>query len=219
MNRQSLIDLASNSVKNYSTNVYPSLVDWLDEGQIDIVRRTECFTDTKTLTSVSGTREYQLGTDVMKILAITYDSKEVQPTTLEQAGFYNDYPSETNATPSHYYIKMTTNPIIGFTPAPGTSSLTISVHYVKRPDSLVTTTNNPVIPEQYQRLIVKFAMYNVLIKDVKLDTLTLWQKEYLDGVSRMAEEIRNFDKKKSKRMEPYGTEHRQKSLKSYSRRA
>jgi hypothetical protein len=112
---------------------------------------------------------------------------------------------------------MTTNPIVGFTPTPDTSNKVISVHYVKRPDSLVISTNDPVIPEQFQRLIVKFAMYNVLIKDVKVETLSLWQKEYVDGVSRMAEEIRNFDKKKSKRMEPYGNEHRQKSLKSYSR--
>lgn len=217
MNRQQLIDLASNSLKNYSSNIYPSLVDWLDEGQIDIVRRTECFTDTKSLSSVSGTREYALGADVMKILNVTYNNAEIQPTSLEQAGYYNDYPAETNGTPSHYYIKMTTNPLIGFTPTPGTTSLVISVHYVKRPDSLVTTTNNPVIPEQFQRLIVKFAMYNVLIKDVKVETLSLWQREYVDGVSRMAEEIRNFDKKKSKRMEPYGNEHRQKSLKAYTR--
>jgi hypothetical protein len=84
MNRQQLIDLASNSIKNYSTNIYPSLVDWLDEGQIDIVRRTECFTDTKSILSVDGTREYALGVDVMKILNITYDSKELQPTSLER---------------------------------------------------------------------------------------------------------------------------------------
>lgn len=216
MNRQSLIDLATNSIKNYSTNIYPSLVDWLDEGQIDIVRRTECYTATKSILSVDGTREYQLGADVMKILAITYNNKEVQPTSQEQAGYYNDMPSEGEGTPTHYYLKMSTIPLIGFTPIPDTSGLAITVHYVKRPETLLTITNDPVIPEQYQRLIVKFAMYNVLIKDVKTETLTLWQKEYIDGVSRMSEEIRNFDVKKSKRMEPYGNEHRQKSMKAYS---
>ena len=217
MTRQQLIDLATNSIKNYSSNIYSSLVDWLDEGQIDIVRRTECFTDTKSISSVDGTREYPLGTDVMKILAIHYNSQEVQPASIEQMNYYAAYPAEASeGTPTHYYIKMTTNPIIGFTPIPDTSDLVISVHYVKRPDSLVTTTNNPVIPEQFRRLIVKYAMYNVLIKDVKLDTLTLWQKEYVDGVNRMAEEIRNFDKKKSKRMEPYGNEHKRKSMKAYS---
>lgn len=217
MTRQSLIDLATNSIKNYSTKIYSSLAEWLDEGQIDIVRRTECYTATKSLTSVDGTREYELGTDVMKILAITYDSEEVQPTTQEQAGYYNDYPGEAaEGTPTHYYVKITTNPLIGFTPVPDTSAKTISVHYVKRPESLVTITNNPVIPEQFQRLIVKFAMYNCLITDVKTDTLALWQREYVDGVNRMAEEIRNFDKKKSKRMEPYGNEHKRKSMKAYS---
>jgi hypothetical protein len=131
--------------------------------------------------------------------------------------YYNDYPGEAEGTPSHYYLKMSANPLLGFTPTPDISSKVISIHFVKRPDSLLVTTNSPVIPEQYQRLIVKFAMYNVLIKDVKVDTLSLWQREYLDGVTRMAEEVRNFDKKKSKRMEPYGNEHRQKSLKAYSR--
>ena len=218
MTRQQLIDLATNSIKNYSSNIYPSLVDWLDEGQIDIVRRTECYTGTKTIQSVDGTREYALGTDVMKILSITYDNKEIQPSTFEQMQYYNDYPAEgSEGTPTHYYIKMTTNPLIGFTPVPSTSDLVISVHYVKRPESLVTVSNDPVIPEQFQRLIAKFAMYNVLIKDVKIDTLKLWQQEYENGVNRMSEEIRNFDKKKSKRMEPYGTEHRQKSMKAFSR--
>ena len=217
MTRQTLIDLATNSIKNYSSNIYPSLIEWLDEGQIDIVRRTECYTGTKNLASVDGQREYELGVEVMKILGLTYDSKEIQPASIEQMNYYAAYPAEASeGTPTHYYTKMATNPLIGFTPIPDTSDLVIALHYVKRPESLVTTTNNPVIPDHYQRLIVKFAMYNVLITDVKVDTLTLWQKEYVDGVNRMAEEIRNFDKKKSKRMEPYGNEHKRKSMKAYS---
>ena len=51
---------------------------------------------------------------------------------------------------------------------------------------------------------------DVLLTTVRLTTLSV------DGVSRMAEEIRNFDKKKSKRMEPYGNEHKRKSMKAYS---
>lgn len=218
MTRQELIDLATNSIKNYSTNIYPSLVDWLDEGQLDIVRRTECYTATKSLTSVDGTREYELGTDILRLLFVTYNNLEVQPTTLEQMQYYNDYPAESaEGTPEFYYVKMTTNPLIGFTPIPSTSGHTISVHYVKRPLPLTTISNNPVIPEPYQRLIVKYAMYNVLIKDVKTDTLTLWQREYEQGVNRMAEEIRNFDKRKAKTMVPYGNEHRGKSMKAYTR--
>lgn len=218
MTRQELIDLATNSIKNYSTNIYPSLVDWLDEGQIDIVRRTGCYTASKDLTSVDGTREYELGTDVMRLLFVTYNGKQVQPASQEQMQFYADYPSESaEGTPTHYYVKMTTNPLLGFTPVPGTSGLTIAVHYVKRPPTLLTVGNSPVIPEQFQRLIVKFAMYNVLIKDVKVDTLTLWQREYEQGVNRMAEETRNFDVRRLPSFAPYGTEHRQKSMKAYTR--
>ena len=218
--RQGLLDLFSGAIKNYSTSIYdPNLVaNWMDEGQIDIVLRTQCLTDTKSILTVASTREYALGTDVMKVLALTLDGKEVQPSSQEQMAYYASYPAETaNGTPTHYYIKMATNPLIGFTPIPDTSGQVISLHYLRRPASLMVTANNPEIPEQYQRLIVKFAMYNVLIKDVKKDTLALWKEEYEKGVERMAEAMRNFDKKASKSMKFYGTEHKAKSMQLMTR--
>lgn len=215
MNRSQMIDLFQMSCKNYSTNAYPPnlVAHWLDEAQIDIVLRTRCYTSTKTLTSVDGTREYNAGTDILQILHMMYNDLEIQPASFEQIQLLNGYPSEGEGTPTVYYIRMSDNPVIGFSPIPDTSSLDIDIIYVKRPPDLTNTANNPVIPEQYHRLIVEGALYHNLVKDVKFEVAERWKMDYERRVERMAAEIRGLLRPKQLRMAPYDVENRNKHLK------
>lgn len=217
MNNASLVGLFKEATKNWSANWgSESLIrEWLDEGQIDIVLRTNCYEDYKDLTTVAAQREYSMGTDLLKVLHVLCNNAEVQPATMEQCQFYNNYPSETAGTPTHYYIRQGGNPALGFSPPPSTGDLSVRVHYLKRPPTLTNTDNDPVIPEAYHRLIVQHAMWNVLIKDAKFETAQKWLDEYERRVNRMAGEIRSFSKPKRKQFVPYGTEHQQKNLKAF----
>jgi hypothetical protein len=218
MNNAQLVNLFKESTKNYSSNWGSEALigEWLDEGQIDIILRTGCYNSSKNLTSVASQREYSLGSDVMKVNHVLFNSLEVQPTTMEQAQLQNGYPSETAGTPTHFYIRMEDVPYLCFTPPPSTDALTIAVHYLKRPPTLTSTDNNPVIPEQYHRLIVQHAMYNVLIKDAKMETASKWLDQYERRVTRMVAELNGYAKQRRKGFVPYGDEHLQKTLKSFT---
>jgi len=80
---------------------------------------------------------------------------------------------------------------------------------------LTTTTNDPVLPDAYQRLIVTYALYRSLEKDVKMETADRYHRQYLQDVADMRTQLINWDKKKLPSMVPYSRGHKQRSLARY----
>lgn len=222
MTRSELIDMFKTVAKNHSPNAYSDdlITHFLDEGQIDIVLRTGCYTASKTLTSISGEDTYKLGSDIMKVLWVAYDNKQIDGTTVDQAHMFGDYPGAGSGTPSYYFIQMNNagndnEPILVFSNPPDEDSKNITVFYVKRPPKMWAssgTTSDPVIPEQYHRLIVEYALYGALWRDVKFETADRWKRQYDERVMRMVGEMSTFDAKRRKRWIPDSSENRQKSI-------
>jgi hypothetical protein len=219
MTNAEALALFQEQVKNYSSNIIsPSLArHWMDEGQIDIVRKTGCVTTDATVNVTASTREYDLPTDVLKIKHIKYYDgttyTKLEGTTEDALEEGTDYPNETATDPPrYYYIKQAGTPTIGLSPKPKTTtSNAIQVHYVQRPATLTTTTNDPAIPEPYQRLIVTYALYRCLEKDVKNETADRYHNQYLHDVADMKTQLINWDKKRRPAMVAYDRSHKQRT--------
>lgn len=219
MTNDEMLAMFKDQVKNHSISIFPDSLTrhWFDEGQIDIARRTACVTTDSNITSVASQREYSMPTDVLRLLHINwYDGttySRLEGTTLDALEVYEDYPNETAGTPTHYYIKQGSTPTIGFYPKPSASQANaVTIHYLKRPTNLTTSSTNPNIPEPYHRLIVQYALYRCLQKDAKTDTADRYYSQYLREVEMMRGDLNSWDRKRRLRLVPYDRDHRQRSL-------
>lgn len=226
MTNAQLLALFKEQIKNYSTSTFSEelIRHWFDEGQIDIVRRTGVNTTDSNLNSVAEQREYDLPTDILRLIHVTYYNTStyhrLEAATLDEMETFGDYPGETSTlNPTHYYIKQGQTPKIGLYPKPSTSHASgIQTHYVKRPSNLTDSSKSPDIPEAYQRLIVLYALWRCLQKDVKNETSDRYYTEYLREVDRMKYDLQNWDKKRKVQMQPFRREHRQKFFTRFSGR-
>lgn len=219
MTNAELLIMFKDQVKNHSTSIFSDALarNWFDEGQIDIVRTTECLTVDADVSSVADQREYDLPVDILRFLYINYydgtDYFRLHSATLDELEVYEDYPEEDSSTPQYYYIKQRSTPKIGLYPKPDASQTNaMSIYYVQRPTNLTISTNNPNIPEPYHRLIIQFALYRCLQKDVKNETADRYHRQYLNDLERMRYDLNNWDKKRKLKMVPYDREHRQRNV-------
>lgn len=215
MTNSELVTLIQDQLKGYSTSIFPATLvrEWMDEGQIDIVRRTGCVTTTGTINVTASTREYSMPSDILKVKHVYYydgtNYLRLHQTTLDELETYFDFPNESAGTPTHYYIKMAGTPTIGLYPKPDTTvANAISVYYVQRPSTLTTAATNPAIPEPYHRLIALYAMWRLLQKDVKDETADRYQALYEQQMQQMSHDMKNWDRKQRLRMRPYGRDQR-----------
>jgi len=220
MTNAELLDLFEDQVKNHSASIFPPALvrNWFDEGQIDIVRRTECISTDNNIASVADQRGYNLPTDVLRILHIKfYDGTNHFPldgVSENEMEEYGDYPDETSATPStHYFVKLGATPELNLYPTPSASQANaIKVRYLQRPTKLEPGGSNPVIPEPYHRLIVLYALWRCLQKDVKNKTGDRYKAEYEQQLMQMQHDLRNWDRKTKPKMLPYTREHKRRSM-------
>lgn len=215
MTNSELVTLFESQAKAYSSNIFPTTLvrEWLDEGQIDLVRRSECLVGNTTVNLTANTREYNLATDILRLKHIYYTDGtnyyRLHRSSLDELETYGDFPGETAGDPTHYYISMAATPVIGLYPTPdSTVSNGLKYWYVKRPTDLTTAANDPNIPEPYHRVIVLYALWRSLQKDVKNETADRYFQLYEREAEKMVHDMRNWDGKRRLRMRPYNTDQR-----------
>jgi len=222
MTNAQLLSLFQDQVKNYSTSIISESLarNWMDEGQIDIANRTGCLSTDATINVTADTREYSMATDMLEITHIKYYNgtthSRLDGTTEEKLEVYGDYPDETSATPTHYFIKQGATPALNLYPTPSaTVANGIKYRYVARPSDLTNSGLAPNIPEPYHRLIIKYALGMCLAKDKKFATADRYMAQYEAELARMQYRMRNYDGKSKLKMVPYTQEHKRRHLSSY----
>src|SRR5688572_8253322 len=111
----------------------------LQEAQERFVLDTRVLRDSTTDSLASGTQEYDLPTDVMDIVRLAVDGKELPRISKADLDFYSSSRwDQTTGAPRYYYVDLDpNNKKFGFYPIPDTSgSSNIALEYVKIPPTL-----------------------------------------------------------------------------------
>lgn len=131
------------------------ILDWLNDGQMDIARKTDCLQGTQTTNIVSGTSAYALPTDFLKEQFVTWTGYNLIRTTFNQINdYYPDRAAYTSpSNPMMYYIRQGN---LNLYPTPVTNATAgLVLYYVRGPATLVAT---PDIPLPYHEDLVRFGL-------------------------------------------------------------
>lgn len=182
----------------------------LQEAQEKFVLDTRVLRDSATDSTVSGTQEYSLPSDVMDIVRIAVAGVELRRISKADLDFYNAARwDQTNGVPKYYYVDLDpNNKVFGFYPTPNTSgSSDIAVEYVKIPPTLSADASVPfdghtlLIP--YHNAIADWAAWKLLSIRPSQENLVRRQdfkRSYDDAVSDCIETFKHMEQSESWRM-------------------
>lgn len=120
------------------------LLDWVNDAQREANSFAWVLQSSTSFTLTGGTTEYFLPSDFQASNRVLYKNKKIDQTSLNQldAESVNWYTAKGEV--QKYYIYLATTPIIGFYPAPvSTSTGTAIVYYLQQPVELTSTSQTP----------------------------------------------------------------------------
>lgn len=145
------------------------IIRWLNQAQIDIVRKTGCLQDHKQTDSVANDGSYTLPEDTISVRRVTYNDKVLLSTTLDVADQdwgSRDVSPGVSGTPEFYYLW---NNFIYLHPRPSAAVLgALDIWYIRTPATLVGVNDIPEIPAKFHEMLVRYALARA--KELNEDT-------------------------------------------------
>ena len=137
---------------------------WINQGTIDIVSRTQCLTAIlDDIDLIASTYEYTMPEDYLSIARIIYVDADgtLQGLAKRNLQAIGDIPAL--GQPGWWYEWAGK---IGIYPALATvTSENIIVYYVSRPAKLTSTTENVLVPAQYDNALILYVVAQAMLKD------------------------------------------------------
>jgi hypothetical protein len=149
---------------------------YLNEGAVEIARRTECLLATHTQPTVAGTQEYTAPTDAVRIYRVEYIDSSSAVTALEYRDFGNMdavwWTQKLNTTGRPYLYTMWGYPPtlkIVLYPKPDAIG-TLKCYYYKLAVELATSSTADAassydIPAGWENILLDYAEYRAYVKD------------------------------------------------------
>lgn len=171
----------------------PDLVDYANDGQMDIARKTEILQTTALISTIINTDLYALPADLIRIVRVTYLNSDIRSTTLNeisQLDIDKDVAGNTGI-PSLWYQAGNK---IGLYPTPSAAvANSVKVTYVKSPVALAADADIPEIPVHMHEDIVRFCIWRAKEQDEDIFLLSSLAGEYEKRVTLSQEQAENYD--------------------------
>lgn len=134
------------------------IIRWANDGQLDIVRRTECLQAHVETNSVAKDNSYALPPDAIRVRRVTYDGNVLSRVELEELDGVNKSreASDITGTPTQYYIWGRQ---LWLYPTPSNSGTgNLDIYYLKAPATLGGDADVPDIPGHMHEDIVRYCL-------------------------------------------------------------
>lgn len=140
-----------------------ALIDWANEGVVDVLLRTNCYAFSGDMTLSSGTVDYRLDTLILRMLDLHVTgagNRRFEPVTFQELLDRRNNNSNTgNVT---YYA--TQGDMLLIHPNPS-STTNVRIYYIPRPTAMAADANDPStstyggIPTEYHKAIEAYMMW------------------------------------------------------------
>jgi hypothetical protein len=168
--RTQIRDRLDEAAARYWTNA--QIDSWINEATRDVARRAEVLQTTSTITTIAGTQEYSMPSDVVRVHRVEHHSGDAV-TPLEYRDFNNmdavwgtGQKQTTNTRPYWYSLwGYPPNLKVVLFPIPALSDDTIKVFYYRMPAAISGDSTTVPVPQGWEDLVVMYAEYIAFRKD------------------------------------------------------
>jgi hypothetical protein len=172
--KERVINLLSESDYTYFTET--EIEDWLNEGQYQIANKAKHLKESAYVTTTEDVQTYELPDDYIDHFRITYGDDEEEKLDKVEMG------SDTTG----YWIwkdeiNLTFNP----------DGENLNIYYYYKPLPMENDTEEPEVPEEFQNLLVHYALYKAFKKQGAtgdtnyFDVSNYYKREFLEGIQEM----------------------------------
>lgn len=165
------------------------LLQWVNEGTLDIATRTQCLEDTEAETLVANTHTYALSNSFIAIKAVIYKDSNGVEWSLQRGNLFGEdsklsfgFADKKTGYPG-YWMQWGNSVIVYPIPDSTAAGDTITAYLVKRP-STVTATDDVLVPAQYDRALVLYVAIQGLYKDGKFNKASKLLVDYQSELDR-----------------------------------
>jgi hypothetical protein len=165
------------------------LLQWLNDGTLDIATRTQCLEDIETETLTANTSTYTLSNNFIAIKSVIYKEAAGSEWTLQKGDLLGltgtpSFGYQKNMTGAPKYWTQWGNTVIVYPiPDTGAASDTIDVYLVKRP-AVVISSAAVLVPAIYERALTLYVTSQALFKDSKFAKARNFMNEYFAELDR-----------------------------------
>lgn len=146
---------------------------WVNEGAREVARRAEVLQTRDEIATVSGTQEYTLPSDVVRVYRVEYEDASNQIWPLEYRDFNNmdsvwwTRQATTDSSRPYWFTMWGYPPTLSIVvyPTPNTTADTIRTFYYSMPATVTQDNATIPCPQGWEDLIVLYAEYVALRKD------------------------------------------------------
>lgn len=164
------------------------IVRWVNDAQVDIVRRTEILQDHRETNVVSSDGSYELPSDFMFMVRATFDNHLLKQTRMQDIDFQTHSQDTTQAgTPTAVYVW---NRTIYLYPKPSVSgSANFDIWFVRAPVAVVVDGDVPEIPAYMHEDIIRFCLARARELDADLDGAERALSDYESRMNQARHEL------------------------------
>lgn len=167
------------------------IIRWINQGQLDICRRTRLYKAIKLANVAAGTSDYTIPADVLFVQQILVNNQPVDYRSFEEASAYileNDPNKTITGQPDIWYEWAGT---YTFWPTPdlataGTNNLKLM--YIKAPTDLVALTDDLSVPDTYYNQLLQYVMSQAHEMDEDWTAAQVKTAQYENSVNQNMED-------------------------------
>lgn len=153
------------------------IIRWANEGQLEIVRKTECLQQHRETNVVLSDGSYELPSNFLMMKRVTLDNTLLKFRLLEDLdNTSSGVDTSSSATPSYYYTWGNT---LFLYPTPSTSGTgNLDIWYICSPTTLINNADIPDIPAWLHYEIVRYCLARAKELDDDMDNARVIYADY-----------------------------------------
>ena len=165
------------------------IIDWINQGMVDIVRRTECLVSHRQASVVQNDPSYTLPPDVLFIQRVTLDGNTLASTSQQSIDYLGrDTDNAGAGTPYTYFLSGN---VINLYPKPSVDGNdNLDIFYVRMPTEVAVDNDVPEIPLFMHEDIIRYCLARAKELDDDLEGAAALGQEYDSRMNNALFEIK-----------------------------
>lgn len=169
----------------------PIIINWINDGMVDIARHTECLQDELKLSSVTSQKAYSLPSNYLGMKRLTYNGSKLEQIAIEDLDELDNSRDISNNIGEPYYFYIWAKQL-NFYPIPATSEvLNIAMMFFRTPNPVLVSADIPELPVGMHEDIVRFVLARAKELDEESGDAQLIWGDYQNRLSFSKDEHNN----------------------------